>query len=105
ELIPEKAMGPRNDINDLQNYVVGAGRNGLVVQADGTLDLEHSFARLNYFEVIHEQKSVTTCRPRFRIVPWISWPRAFRANRSLRRWTPPTYGRMTTWSGCMEGAI
>jgi len=56
QLIPEKAMGPRNDIHDLQNYVVGAGPNGLVLQADGTLDLEESFARLNYFEIIHEQK-------------------------------------------------
>jgi type I phosphodiesterase/nucleotide pyrophosphatase len=56
QLIPEKAMGPRNDIHDLQNYVVGAGPNGLVLQADGTLDLERSFARLNYFEFIHEQK-------------------------------------------------
>ncbi|MEK6335819.1 MAG: alkaline phosphatase family protein [Acidobacteriota bacterium] len=56
ELIPEKSMGPRNDIYGLQNYVVGAGRNGLVVGADGKLDLERSFVRLNYFQFIQEQK-------------------------------------------------
>ena len=56
ELIPEKAMGPRNSIYELQNYVVGLGRAGLVLQSDGALDLERSFVRLNYFNLIHEQK-------------------------------------------------
>lgn len=56
ELIPEKAMGPRNGIYDLQNYVVGPGREGLVLRGDGTLDLEGSFVRLNYFKLIHDQK-------------------------------------------------
>jgi hypothetical protein len=56
ELIPEKAMGSRNSIYELQNYVVGLGREGLVLQSDGALDLERSFVRLNYFNLIHEQK-------------------------------------------------
>lgn len=56
KLIPEKAMGPRNTIYDLQNYTVGLGRDGLVVQSDGELDLERSFVRVNYFDLISEQK-------------------------------------------------
>ena len=55
ELIPRHAMGERNTIHDLQNYVMAPGRNGLVVQGDGSLDLERSFIRLNYFDLIHEQ--------------------------------------------------
>jgi hypothetical protein len=56
KLIPEKAMGPRNSIYDLQNYIVGLGRDGLILQSDGALDLERSFVRLNYFDLISEQK-------------------------------------------------
>ena len=55
ELIPRDAMGQRNSIHDLQNYVVGPGRAGLVLKSDGSLDLQRSFLRLNYLTLIHEQ--------------------------------------------------
>jgi hypothetical protein len=63
KLIPEKAMGPRNTIYDLQNYIVGLGRDGLVLQSDGALDLERSFVRLNYFDLISEQKVRNNVQP------------------------------------------
>jgi len=56
ELIPEDSMGQRNSVYDLQNYVVGPGGDGLVLKSDGLLDLEHSFLRINYLALIHEQQ-------------------------------------------------
>jgi hypothetical protein len=55
DLMPKDAMGRRNSINDLQNYVVGLSKNGLMLKPDGTLDLDRSFIRLNYFDLLHEQ--------------------------------------------------
>jgi len=55
EVIPKNAMGLRNSIHDLQNYVVGLGRDGLVLKSDGSLDLERSFPRLNYFDLLQRQ--------------------------------------------------
>ncbi len=54
-LIPKEAMGQRNTIHDLQNYVVGLGRDGLLLKGDGSVDFERSFTRINYFDLIHEQ--------------------------------------------------
>lgn len=56
EVIPPDAMGRRNSIHDLQNYVVGPGRDGLVLKNDGSLDLERSFVRINYLTLIHGQQ-------------------------------------------------
>ncbi len=55
EVIREDSMGERNSVYDLQNYVVGPARDGLVLKADGTLDLERSFLRINYLTLIHNQ--------------------------------------------------
>jgi hypothetical protein len=56
EVIPEDSMGRRNSVHDLQNYVVGPGRDGLVLKSDGSLDLERSFLRINYLTLIHGQE-------------------------------------------------
>ncbi len=55
DLMPKGSMGRRNSIHDLQNYVVGLSRDGLALNKDGSLDLDRSFARLNYFDLLHEQ--------------------------------------------------
>ncbi len=55
DLVPKDAMGKRNSINDLQNYVVGLSKDGLALKTDGSLDLDRSFLRLNYFDLLHEQ--------------------------------------------------
>ncbi|MGZ8847644.1 MAG: alkaline phosphatase family protein, partial [Pyrinomonadaceae bacterium] len=39
-LIPRNAMGQRNTVHDLQNYVIGLAPGGLVLNSDGALDLE-----------------------------------------------------------------
>jgi hypothetical protein len=46
-------MGDRNSIHRLQNYVVGISPNGLQTKADGALDIERSFLRLDYFSLLH----------------------------------------------------
>ena len=55
ELIPKRAMGRRNSIHNLQNYVVGLGRDGLVLKSDGSLDFERTFVRINYFDLLKQQ--------------------------------------------------
>jgi Type I phosphodiesterase / nucleotide pyrophosphatase len=52
DLIPKRAMGEHNNIDELQNYVVGLAPGGLALAPDGTLDAERSFARVNYFSLL-----------------------------------------------------
>jgi hypothetical protein len=53
DVIPKMAMGDRNTIYELQNYVAGPGPNGIVVNADGSFNAEQSFVRVNYFSLLH----------------------------------------------------
>jgi len=55
DAIPKDSMGRRNSIHDLQNYVVGPGKDGLVLKSDGSLDADRSFVRLNYFDLLKKQ--------------------------------------------------
>src|SRR6185369_10358469 len=52
DVIPKMAMGDRNTIYELQNYVVGLGPNGFVVNSDGSLNVEKSFLRIDYFSLL-----------------------------------------------------
>lgn len=54
DVIAKNAMGDRNSIYELQNYVVGIAPEGLTVTPQGSLDLQKSFKRLNYFPFLHE---------------------------------------------------
>ena len=56
DLIPADSMGDRNSIYDLQNYIVGPGRDGLILKDNGSLDLERSLVRINYLTLIHGQE-------------------------------------------------
>lgn len=53
-LIKKVSMGEPNTIHQLQNYVTGLSPEGLVLQADGSLDLKRSFIRVNYFSLLHD---------------------------------------------------
>ena len=55
DLIPKSAMGDRNSIYALQNYIVGLGPSGLVLTRDGSLDLDRTFVRVNYFDLLKRQ--------------------------------------------------
>lgn len=52
ELIPKGAMGDHNTLNELQNYVVGPAPSGLALAPDGSLDIERSFLRVDYFSLL-----------------------------------------------------
>jgi hypothetical protein len=52
DLIARGAMGDHNTLYELQNYVVGPAPGGLVLAPDGSLDVEKSFRRVNYFSLL-----------------------------------------------------
>jgi hypothetical protein len=52
DFVAPKAMGERNSLFDLQHYVVGPAPGGLVLAADGSLDFEKSFQRVDYFTLL-----------------------------------------------------
>jgi hypothetical protein len=45
-------MGEPNSLYQLQNYVVGLSRSGLVLTPTGSLDLDRTFRRVNYFPTL-----------------------------------------------------
>jgi hypothetical protein len=49
DVIAKGAMGAHNNIHSLQNYVVGFAPGGPVLAANGSLDLQKSFQRIDYF--------------------------------------------------------
>jgi hypothetical protein len=54
--IPEMELGDHNFVSDVQQYVVGPGPTGLVLDANGRLDEERSFRFINYFPALVQQK-------------------------------------------------
>ena len=53
DVIAKGAMGVRNNIYELQNYVVGLASVGPTLAADGSLDLQRSFQHVDYFSLLH----------------------------------------------------
>lgn len=53
DYIATRAMGSQNSIYQLQNYIVGASSDGLKLNPDNSLDMQRSFRRINYFELLH----------------------------------------------------
>ena len=56
DVIAPEAMGEQNSVFDLQNYVVGLSPNGLALNADLSLDLNKSFRRIDYLDLLQKQK-------------------------------------------------
>jgi hypothetical protein len=52
EYVPAGAMGERNTLRELQHYVTGLSAAGLVLTAEGTLDMERSFSHLDYLSLL-----------------------------------------------------
>jgi hypothetical protein len=53
DVIARRSMGEHNTIYELQNYVVGQAPSGFALKADGSLDMERSFKRIDYFSLLH----------------------------------------------------
>jgi hypothetical protein len=54
DVISRGAMGDSNSVYELQNYVVGLAPSGLALSGDGSLDMQKSFTRVNYFSLLHD---------------------------------------------------
>jgi len=63
DLIAKGAMGEGNTIRELQNYTVGLATGGLRLASDGSLDVQNSFARVNYFSLVREVKARNNVQP------------------------------------------
>ncbi len=53
DVIQKRSVGDHNSIFQLQNYIVGLTPGGLVLNTDGSLDLERSFVRIDYPSLLH----------------------------------------------------
>ena len=56
DIIAAGAMGDSNTLYQLQNYVAGPSTVGLTLDSAKKIDLDKSFTRVNYFELLHSQK-------------------------------------------------
>ncbi len=63
DVIAPHAMGRRNDIYQLQNYVVGIGPAGLTLDAAGALDMNKSLVHIDYFSLLHGQSVRNNVQP------------------------------------------
>ncbi|HEY1404348.1 MAG TPA: hypothetical protein VGB05_09495, partial [Pyrinomonadaceae bacterium] len=54
--IAKGAMGEQNTVGDLRNYAVGVAPAGLALAPDGSLDMDKSFARVNYFALLRDAR-------------------------------------------------
>jgi hypothetical protein len=50
DVIPKRTMGDGNSIHQLQNYIADSRPGGLALTPDGSLDIEHSFRKVNYLQ-------------------------------------------------------
>jgi hypothetical protein len=53
DVIQKRSIGDHNSIFQLQNYIAGLTPAGLTLNADGSLDLERSFVRIDYPSLLH----------------------------------------------------
>ncbi len=56
EFVPKMSLGDPNTAYELQNYVVGPGPSGMVLDASGHLDEKRSFRFVNYFPLFAAQR-------------------------------------------------
>ncbi len=64
DLIPPGAMGDANSLYQLQNYVVGLSAEGLSSDASKNLDMDKSFKRVNYFQLLSSQRVRNNVQPK-----------------------------------------
>ncbi len=64
DLIAPYAMGEPNSVGQIQNYVIGLSPNGLTLNADQRLDLDKSFSRVNYFDLLRKQTVRNNLQPK-----------------------------------------
>ncbi|MGI9054261.1 MAG: alkaline phosphatase family protein, partial [Pyrinomonadaceae bacterium] len=55
DYIGKGVMGERNSVYQLQNYIVSLSAAGLVLNASNEIDVEKTFKRINYYELLENQ--------------------------------------------------
>jgi hypothetical protein len=63
DLVAPGIMGDSNSVYQLQNYVAGPSREGLVLDGNKEIDVEKSFTRINYFQLLNAQKVLNNVQP------------------------------------------
>jgi hypothetical protein len=63
DFVPRGAMGDHNSLYELQNYVAGPAPAGLALAPDGSLDMERSFVRVNYFQLLGDLRVRNNVQP------------------------------------------
>ena len=58
DYIAHGAMGTRNSVYNLQNYVVGLSNQGLTLKDNDEIDFEKSFKRVNYLDLFKSQNVI-----------------------------------------------
>ena len=58
DYIAKGAMGEKNSVYQMQNYVAGLSATGLTIDKNNKIDTEKSFRRVNYFELLERQKVI-----------------------------------------------
>jgi hypothetical protein len=94
DVIAKGAMGDHNSIYELQNYVVGLAPGGPVLAADGSLDMQRSFTRIDYFALLHSIMMRNNVQPGVE-----SRPIDFVATRIPRQFIAPELGRELSANG------
>lgn len=69
DVLSKRSMGNSNSIYQLQNYVAGIAPGGLILNPDGSLDLERSFVRINYFTLLNGVTVRNNVQPQVRNRP------------------------------------
>jgi hypothetical protein len=64
DYIAKGAMGERNSVYELQNYVVGLSPQGLTANAGGGIDYEKSFKRVDYLDLFQSQVVRNNVQPK-----------------------------------------
>lgn len=63
DVIQKGSMGQSNSVFELQNYVAGVAPDGFVLRADGSLDMQKSFRRVNYFTLLESTAMRNNVQP------------------------------------------
>ena len=69
DLIPQRSLGDAISPGDLQRYIVGPSAEGMVVGANGELDMDRSFRRIDYLSALSAIRVRNNVQPRVSAQP------------------------------------
>ncbi len=99
DLIRPRVFGPRNSVYQLQNYVVGLKDGTIHLRADGRLDEEATFRRINYLRLLKEHRALNNVQPEVSPYPvdFIALRIPYEEIRSALQGTPLDTGEDVVW--------